>query len=95
MNGKATACPFVIRVIKKKYCRNVQTRKRKISHKTMDFMTKVENCLTVLDKEFQVLTNIVEHLSVDTLNELKTLETEKNKLMLELGSRKNAITNKE
>ena len=48
-----------------------------------------------LDKEFQVLTNIVENLNADILDKLKTLEIEKKNLRLELGSRKNAILHEE
>ena len=55
----------------------------------MEFMTKIENHLMVLDKKFQVLTNVVENLETNILDEFKMLEIEKNKLRPELGSRKN------
>ena len=80
---------------RKKIIETHKLEKDKFSYKIMNFMTKIENHIMVLDKDFQVLTNIVETLNFDMLDELKILEIEKNKLRLELGSRKNFIMNQE
>ena len=51
-------------------------------------MTRIENHLVCLDKDFQALTVLVENLNVDLLDELRILEIEKIKIRIELGSRK-------
>ena len=58
-------------------------------------MTKTENDLMFLDKDFQALINTFEKLNVDLQDELSILEIEKNNIRLELGSRKNVIRNEE
>ena len=58
-------------------------------------MTRIENHLVCLDKDFQALTVLVENLIVDLLDELRIFEVEKNKARQELSSRKNFVINEE
>ena len=61
----------------------------------MDFMTKIENHLVFLDKDFQALNALVKNLNVDLLEKFRIFEIEKNKIRLKLGSRKNVAMNYE
>ena len=51
----------------------------------------MEDQLLFLDKKLRIVTNAVEEINSDLLQEVKILEIEKNKIRLELGARKNVV----
>ena len=76
---------------KKKLIETHKLEKGKFSYKTMDYMAKMEAHLVLLGDKMKVLTSVVENINSDLIYEIKILEMEKNKIRLELGSRKNVV----
>jgi len=93
--GSSSYAPSVTETTKKKLIEAHKLEKGKFSYKTVEFMAKMESQLVFLDDKLNSLSNAVQNINSDMLYEIKILEMEKNKIRLELGSRKSVVINED
>ena len=82
---KSTHTPSLTKLSKKSLIDVHELEKGKLSDKTVEYVSKMEDQLIVLSNELKVLTAVVEDSNSEMLRELRILEIEKNQNKTRFG----------